>query len=56
MTIKIHYLILVAIFSLALFLRFYQLGSNPAGLHGDGASQGYNAFSILHTGKDRYGD
>ncbi|MDO8638363.1 MAG: glycosyltransferase family 39 protein [Candidatus Daviesbacteria bacterium] len=56
MTLRVHLLILGIIFVLALFLRFYQLGINPAGLHGDGASQGYNAFSILHTGKDRYGE
>lgn len=56
MATRTHLLILGFIFALALFLRFYQLGINPAGLHGDGASQGYNAFSILHTGKDRYGE
>lgn len=56
MTIRIHLLVLGIILILALFLRFYQLDVNPAGLHGDGASQGYNAFSILHTGKDRYGE
>lgn len=56
MSIRIHLLVLGIIFTLALLLRFYQLGINPAGLHGDGASQGYNAFSILHTGKDRYGE
>lgn len=56
MTIRIQLLILGVIFTIALVLRFYQLGINPAGLHGDGASQGYNAFSILRTGKDRYGE
>src|SRR3990167_6067141 len=56
MTIRIHLLVLGIILTLALLLRFYQLDINPAGLHGDGASQGYNAFSLLHTGKDRYGE
>lgn len=49
--ITIFVLILLA----AGFLRFYQLATIPAGLHGDAASQGYNAFSLMHTGKDRYG-
>lgn len=56
MTTKIHLLILGIIFIFALLLRFYQLGINPAGLHGDAASQGYNAYSVLHTGKDKYGE
>lgn len=40
---------------LSFLLRFYKLGSIPAGLHADAASQGYNAYSILQTGRDRYG-
>lgn len=47
--------ILILILTLAFFLRFYKLGNIPAGLHADAASQGYNAFSLLSTGKDRYG-
>ncbi len=35
--------------------RFYKLGSAPAGLYLDEAAQGYNAFSILKTGKDEFG-
>lgn len=46
---------LISLLILAFFLRFYKLDSIPAGIHGDGASQGYNAFSLLTTGKDRYG-
>lgn len=41
---------------LTVFLRFYQLGSLPEGLSLDEASQGYNAFSLINTGKDRYGE
>lgn len=48
-------LILSIILFIAFFLRFYKLDQIPAGLHGDGASQAYNAFSILNTGLDRYG-
>lgn len=53
---NVNKLFLVAIFLIGLFLRFYNLSEVPAGLHGDAASQGYNAFSILKTGMDRYGE
>lgn len=36
-------------------LRFYQLENIPSGLNIDESSEGYNAFSLLRTGKDRYG-
>lgn len=48
--------IIIFILLLAFALRFFKLGTIPPGLHGDGASQGYNAFSLLNTGKDRYGE
>ncbi len=35
--------------------RFYLLGKAPAGLYLDEAAQGYNAYSILKTGKDEFG-
>lgn len=47
--------LLVLILVLAFGLRFYQLGTIPAGIHGDEASQAYNAFSLVKTGMDRYG-
>ena len=40
---------------LAIITRFYHLGKIPAGLYADEASQGYNAYSILKTGKDEFG-
>lgn len=40
---------------LAVFLRFYQLDSNPPSLNWDEVSLGYNAYSILKTGADEYG-
>lgn len=43
------------IFSLSLFLRFYKLGSVPPGLNQDESAIGYNAYSILKTGRDEYG-
>lgn len=40
---------------LAFVLRFYQLGAIPPSLDWDEASTGYNAYSILKTGKDEFG-
>lgn len=37
------------------FLRFWNLTSNPPSLNVDEVSYGYNAYSILKTGKDEYG-
>lgn len=41
---------------IAAILRFYQLGVNPPSLDWDEASIGYNAYSILKTGADEYGN
>jgi 4-amino-4-deoxy-L-arabinose transferase-like glycosyltransferase len=41
---------------LAALLRLWQLGTVPAGLHADEAAYGYNAYSLLVTGNDEYGD
>ena len=49
-------LILGLIIILAVFLRFYYIEKIPNGLYSDEASYGYNAFSILETGKDEYGN
>ncbi len=40
---------------LALFLRVWNLAGNPPGLTWDEAALGYNAYSILQTGRDEYG-
>ena len=48
-------LILLLVLSIGIFLRFYHLNDIPPGLNPDEASHGYNAYSILQTGKDRYG-
>lgn len=53
---KISKFILIIIILIAVVLRFYQLDKIPPGLNIDEASEGYNAFSLLHTGKDRYGE
>ena len=40
---------------LALGLRLYKLGKVPISLHGDEVGVGYNAYSLLKTGRDEYG-
>lgn len=51
-----RYLVIIAIIIVGFFLRFYLLGSIPAGLNQDETAIGYNAYSILQTGKDEYGE
>lgn len=46
------YLILFILVLLGLILRFYRLGEVPVGLHRDEAFLGYNAYSLLLTGRD----
>ena len=53
--LKSSHWLLVIILILAAVLRFYQLGNNPPSLDWDEASIGYNAYSILKTGKDEFG-
>jgi 4-amino-4-deoxy-L-arabinose transferase-like glycosyltransferase len=48
-------IILIVILILAAFLRFYHLDSYPA-LNADEAAIGYNAFSLIQTGKDEHGN
>lgn len=40
---------------ISIFLRFYHLDQIPPGLNADEASLGYDAYSLLLTGKDQYG-
>ncbi|MBI4062450.1 glycosyltransferase family 39 protein [Candidatus Gottesmanbacteria bacterium] len=46
---------LVLIIATAIFLRVYKLSEIPVGLHGDEASIGYNAYSLLKTARDQDG-
>ena len=46
---------LTLILILGIFLRFYQLGRIPNSISADEAALGYNAYSILETGRDEYG-
>ena len=47
--------ILLLIIILAAILRLYALDKFPAGLNADEAAIGYNAYSLLETGKDEHG-
>lgn len=47
------FLILIVFF--AFVLRFYKLGLVPPSLDWDETAHGYNAYSILKTGRDEYG-
>lgn len=48
--------LLLLITSLALLLRFYNFTGDPPSLYIDEVSHGYNAYSLLKTGKDEYGN
>lgn len=53
---KFKILIIVLIVLLAAFLRIWKLTQFPAGFNADEAAIGYNAWSILQTGKDEFGN
>lgn len=48
-------IIFILILLLAFILRFYNLTEIPYGFHGDEASIGFNAYTILTKGTDEYG-
>ena len=52
---RYHLILLVFVFILAFILRFNNLDKIPNGLYQDETAIGYNAYSILTTGKDEYG-
>lgn len=52
---KYSFVFISAIFLLTFILRFYNLSVVPNGLYQDETAIGYNAYSILQTGKDEYG-
>lgn len=53
--VKLSGIILLLIVLLASILRLYKLGSSPA-LNADEAAIGYNAYSLIETGKDEHGN
>jgi len=52
---KKYKVLLFFIVGLAFFLRFYKITQSPPSLNWDEASIGYNAYSILKTGRDEWG-
>ena len=48
--------IIFGIIFIALFLRVFLLDKIPYGFYADEASSAYDAYSLLLTGKDRYGE
>jgi len=48
-------ILLATIFLLGTVIRFAGLGSNPIGLVADEAENGYDAYSLIKTGKDQWG-
>lgn len=44
------------IFILGIFLRIYQFPNTPPGINQDEAAAGYEAYSILMTGRDKWGN
>jgi len=48
--------LLILIIVVASFLRLWKLSANPVSLFGDELDVGYQAYSILKTGKDYYGN
>lgn len=53
---KLVLIIISAILIFSAFIRIYQISDIPSGFHADEAAFGYNAYSILQTGKDEYGE
>lgn len=49
------FLFIIIIILLAGFLRLYKLDKFPIGLNADEAAIGYNAYSLILTGKDEHG-
>lgn len=47
--------LLIGIIIIAAILRLWQLGSTPPSPDWDEAALGYNAYSVLKTGRDEYG-
>jgi 4-amino-4-deoxy-L-arabinose transferase-like glycosyltransferase len=52
---KLVYILFGIIIGIALVLRLYQLGHIPASPDWDEVALGYDAYSIIHTGKDEFG-
>ena len=49
------YILLLFFFSLGILLRIFKLSEIPQGFNWDEAANGYNAYSLLKTGADEFG-
>src|SRR3989344_8918545 len=49
-------IVLILIITIAIFLRFWDLNVLPPSLNWDEVSLGYNAYSLLKTGQDEWGE
>lgn len=49
-------ILITLVITLAFALRIFEIDKFPAGFNADEASIGYNAYSIINTGKDEYGE
>jgi 4-amino-4-deoxy-L-arabinose transferase-like glycosyltransferase len=52
---KKQWILLLVILVIATILRFIQLGETPQGFYRDESALGYNAYSLMETGKDEFG-
>lgn len=52
---QIKTILLIAILIVSVGIRFWQLGNVPPSPDWDEAAFGYDAFSIIHTGRDEFG-
>lgn len=55
LSFKKTYLLFFAILAVSVILRFWQLGKVPISPDWDEVALGYNAYSIIHTGRDEFG-
>lgn len=53
---KVYLSAIVLVIIIGIFLRFFALDKSPPSLGFDEAALGYNAYSILKTGRDEYGN
>ena len=51
----LYKVILLAVIAIAFSLRIYNVSENPPSLNWDEVSLGYNAYSILESGRDEWG-
>lgn len=49
-------ILIILVLILAFVLRVFEIDKFPAGLNADEAAIGYNAFSVINTGRDEYGE